>query len=54
MCQLSSIVNEVIRVILDFFILFYFFYEKILQTRKAQRRIQANKKDNIFMHIKSI
>ena len=45
--------NEVIEVILDFFI---FFYEKILQAQKARRRVQANKnkKGSIFMHIKSI
>ena len=50
---MSSIVNEVMEVILDFFI---FFYEKSLQAQKARRRIQANKnkKGNIFMRIKSI
>ena len=50
---MSSIVNEVMEVILDFFI---FFYEKSLQAQKARRCIQANKnkKGSIFMRIKSI
>ena len=50
---INSIVDEVIEVILDFFI---FFYEKFLQAQKAQRRIQANKykKGSIFMRIKTI
>ena len=38
--NVSSIVDEVIEVILDFFI---FFYEKLLQAQKTRRRIQANK-----------
>ena len=44
---------RLLGVILDFFI---FFYKKILQAQKEQRRIQANKnkKGSIFMRIKSI
>ena len=53
----SSIVNEDIRGNFRILYLFiYFFYEKILQAQKAQRRIEANKnkKGIIFMRIKSI
>ena len=53
--NVSSIVDEVIKVILNPFI-FFIFYEKILQAQKAQkhRQVNKNKKGSIFMRIKNI
>ena len=51
--HVSSILNEGIRTILN---LFFFFYEKISHVQKNTKSIKANKnkKDSIFMRIKSI
>ena len=49
----SSIVNGGIRPILKLFL--FFFYKKISHAQKSIKPIQANKnkKDSIFMHIKT-
>ena len=53
--HVSSIVNEGIRALLNFFIYLFFSQEDFTRT-KSTKRIQANKnkKDSIFMCIKNI
>ena len=41
---LSSNTNEVIRPVLNFLFLFFFFYDKISQVQKSANRIQGTKK----------
>ena len=54
--DVSSIVNEGIRAILNLFIYLFILQEDISHKKKSTKRIQANKnkKDNIFMRIKNI
>ena len=45
-CKFSSNTNEVIRSILNFLFI-YFFYKKILQVQKSTKRLTVNKNKKI-------
>ena len=51
---LSSIVNEDIRVILNFFVFCFFLQEDFTRTKSTKRHTSKQKqKNSIFMHIKT-